>query len=80
MILVTTAHEFDGYRVVATKGTAEGATFEDMLRHAETLGANAVLNTDYNNALGAEALFHGDAVMVEANAFETNRRPNQTHR
>jgi len=73
MILVTTAHEFDGYRVVATKGTAQGATFEDMLRHAETLGANAILNADYDNALGPEPLFHGNAVVLEPTAISSNR-------
>ncbi len=65
MILVTTASAFDGYRVIATKGTAQGVTFEDMLRHAEALGANAILNANYDNALGGEALFHGSAVVVE---------------
>jgi uncharacterized protein YbjQ (UPF0145 family) len=71
MILVTTAHELDGYRVVATKGTAQGATFEDMLGHAEGLGANAILNADYDNELGREALFYGNAVVVELTAGGT---------
>jgi uncharacterized protein YbjQ (UPF0145 family) len=65
MILVTTASAFDGYRVIATKGTAQGTTFEDMLCHADALGANAILNARYDNALGAQALFHGTAVLTE---------------
>ncbi len=78
MILVTTAPGFDDYRVMATKGRAQGKTFEDMLRHAEVLGANAILRANYDNALGPEPLFHGDAVVVEPAAGDTNRRPNST--
>jgi uncharacterized protein YbjQ (UPF0145 family) len=65
MILVTTTSEIEGYRVVATKGTAQGTTFEDLLRRAESLGANAIVKADYDNSLGGEALFHGRAVVVE---------------
>jgi uncharacterized protein YbjQ (UPF0145 family) len=65
MILVTTASEIDGYRIVAVKGIAQGATFEEMLRHAEALGANAIVNADYDNALGGEAVYHGKAQKVE---------------
>ncbi len=78
MISVTTTSTIDGYRVTATKGIAQGATFEDMLRHAEVLGANAILRANYDNALGPEPLFHGDAVVVEPAAGDTNRRPNNT--
>jgi len=79
VILVTTTSEIEGYRVIATKGTAQGATFEDMLRHAETLGANAILEADYGNALGPEPLYHGNAVVVEPTAMDTNRPTNKTH-
>jgi uncharacterized protein YbjQ (UPF0145 family) len=80
MILVTTTSAIEGYRVIATKGTAQGATFEDMLRHAETLGANAIVNAMYDNAVvGAESLFHGNAFMVEPTAGDTNRWTNKTH-
>ncbi len=65
MISVTTTSTIDGYRVTATKGIAQGATFEDMLRHAETLGANAILNANYDNALDGLSLFHGTAVVIE---------------
>ncbi len=80
MILVTTTSAIGGYRVIATKGTAEGATFEDMLRHAEALGAHAILNANYDNVLGAESRFHGNAVVVEPTAGDTNRWTNKTHR
>jgi uncharacterized protein YbjQ (UPF0145 family) len=75
MILVTTTSEIEGYRVVTTKGTAQGATFEEMLRHAESLGANAVVDADYDDALGKEALFHGTAVVVEP-----TRKPTENSR
>jgi len=70
VILVTTTSEIDGCRVIATKGTAQGATFDDMLRHAEALGANAIINANYDNALGPEPLFHGNAVVVEPTSNE----------
>ena len=79
MILVTTASAFDGYRVIATKGTAQGATFEHMLLHAEALGANAIINANYDNALGPKPLFHGNAVVVEPTAVDTNPSTNKTH-
>jgi len=65
MTSVTTNSTIDGYRVTACKGRAQGATFEEMLHHAEGLGANAILNVRYDNALGGEALFHGNAAVIE---------------
>src|SRR5271165_3877332 len=35
------------------------------LRHAEALGANAILNTRYDDALDVETLFHDAAVVIE---------------
>ena len=65
MIAVTTETRLDGYQIAAYKGTAQGATFADLLRHAEALGANAILNTCYDDALDVETLFHGAAVVIE---------------
>jgi uncharacterized protein YbjQ (UPF0145 family) len=65
MIAVTTASRIDGYEIVAYKGTAQGATFEDLLKSAESLGANAILNTCYDDALDVDTLFHGAAVVIE---------------
>jgi len=65
MIAVTTEARLEGYQIAAYKGTAQGATFADLLRHAEALGANAILNTCYDDALDVETLFHGAAVVVE---------------
>ena len=74
MIAVTTETRLEGYQIVAYKGTAQGETFADLLRHAEALGANAILNTCYDNALDVETLFHGAAVVIEPVA---PRRPAQ---
>jgi len=65
MIAVTTETRLDGYQIAAYKGTAQGATFADLLRHAEALGANAILNACYDDALDVETLFHGAAVVIE---------------
>ena len=65
MIAVTTETRLEGYQIAAYKGTAQGATFADLLRHAEALGANAILNTCYDDALDVETLFHGAAVVAE---------------
>jgi uncharacterized protein YbjQ (UPF0145 family) len=65
MILVSTASEIDGYRVLSVKGTTQGANFEDLLRHAETLGANAILKADYKSLAAGYAIYHGTAVLVE---------------
>ena len=74
MIAVTTETRLEGYQIAAYKGTAQGATFADLLRHADSLGANAILNTCYDDALDAETLFHGAAVVIEPVA---PRRPAQ---
>jgi uncharacterized protein YbjQ (UPF0145 family) len=65
MIAVTTTSRIDGCEIVAYKGTAQGATFEDLLKSAESLGANAILNTCYDDALDVDTLFHGSAVVIE---------------
>jgi len=65
MIAVTTETRLEGYQIVAYKGTAQGETFADLLRHAEALGANAILNTCYDDALDVETLFHGAAVVIK---------------
>lgn len=65
MIAVTTTSAIEGYRITAYKGSAQGLTFDELLRHAEALGANAILNTCYDDALDVETLFHGAAVVIE---------------
>lgn len=67
MILATTASSIEGYQIIGYKGTAQGVTFEDLLNNTEALGANAVLNVCYDNALSTDTLFHGSAVFVKPN-------------
>jgi uncharacterized protein YbjQ (UPF0145 family) len=65
MIAVTTASAIEGYQVMAYKGTGQGASFEELLCNAESLGANAILNTFYDSAVDVDTLFHGAAVVIE---------------
>jgi uncharacterized protein YbjQ (UPF0145 family) len=77
MIAVTTETRLEGYQIAAYKGTAQGATFAYLLRHAEALGANAILNTCYDDALDVETLFHGAAVVVEPKRSGRDTEPGQ---
>jgi len=65
MVAVTINSNFQGFRITGYKGTAFGATFDELLQHAESLGANAIIGTCYDNALDVETLFHGAAVVIE---------------
>ncbi len=65
MILVTTATAIEGYSVAGSKGTAQDATFTELLNSADSLGANTILNTCYDDALDVDTLFHGAAVIIE---------------
>ena len=65
MIAVTTASRIDGYHITAYKGTAQGASFEELLKSAETLGANALLITCYDDGLDVDTLFHGATMVIE---------------
>ncbi|HTV57034.1 MAG TPA: hypothetical protein VMI06_19235 [Terriglobia bacterium] len=66
MVLASTASKIDGYRIVAYRGVAHGQTWEELLRHAEAMGANAILNTCFDSAIDVDTLFHGAGVVVEA--------------
>ena len=63
--LATTQAHLDGYFITAYKGVAQGETYLALLRDAEALGANAVLNTCFDDALDVDTLFHGAAVVIE---------------
>lgn len=65
MILTSTQARIEGYEIKAYKGIVQGETWNELLRHAEALGANAVINTCFDNALDVETVFHGSAVVVE---------------
>ena len=77
MIFATTASSIEGFQIVAFKGTAQGATFEELLNSTEALGANAVLNVCYDNAVSTDTLFHGSAVVIEQVPIPTYRRPGE---
>lgn len=64
MILTSTESEIEGYRITAYKGIVQGETWNELLRNAEKIGANAVLNTCFDGALGVDTMFHGTAVVV----------------
>jgi len=74
MIAVATAH-IEGYCITAYKGIAHGETCLALLQDAEGLGANAVLNTCFDNALDIETLYHGAAVVIRPMAYQSHRTP-----
>ncbi|HXJ95469.1 MAG TPA: hypothetical protein VMT20_21720 [Terriglobia bacterium] len=63
--IATTQTHLDGYHITAYKGVAQGETYLALLRDAEALGANAVLNTCFDDALDVETLYHGAAVVIK---------------
>jgi uncharacterized protein YbjQ (UPF0145 family) len=65
MVAVTIDSNVQGFRITGYKGTACGITFDELLQHAESMGANAIIGTCYDNALDVETLFHGAAVVIE---------------
>ncbi len=65
MILVTTATAIEGYQIVAYKGTAQDVTLQELEHYAESLGANATLNSCYDDTLDVDTLFHGAAVIIK---------------
>ena len=82
MVAVTINSNFQGFRITGYKGTACGATFDELLQHAESLGANAIIGACYDNALDVETLFHGAAVVIEPIqpqecGFDSQRGPTQ---
>jgi len=65
LIAIATAQtHLDGYYITAYKGIAQGTTYLALLRDAEALGANAVLNTCFDDALGVDTAYHGAAVVI----------------
>jgi uncharacterized protein YbjQ (UPF0145 family) len=65
MMMATTASRIEGHHIVAYKGTAQGENFDELLKSAGVLGANAILNTCFDNSLDVDTLFHGAAVIIE---------------
>lgn len=49
---------------MAYKGTAQDAILEELLRNAESLGVNAILNACSDGAFDLDTLFDGTAVLM----------------
>lgn len=79
MIFATTTSTVEGYQIVGYRGTVQGTTFEDLLNNTEALGANAVLNVCYDNALSTDTLFQGSAVVIEPAPIPEYRRLGEQH-
>ncbi len=65
VIITSTEPRIDGYWIRAYKGIVQGQTWDGLLRNAEEIGANAVLNTSFDDALDIDTLFHGSAVVLK---------------
>jgi hypothetical protein len=65
VILTSTEVQIQGYWITAYKGIVQAPTWDDLLRNAEHIGANAVLNTCFDDALDVDTLFHGYAVVLK---------------
>jgi uncharacterized protein YbjQ (UPF0145 family) len=83
MVAVTIDSNFQGFRITGYKGTACGATFDELLQPAESMGANAIIGACYDNALDVETLFHGAAVVIEPirlqpRGYDSPKGPAQT--
>jgi uncharacterized protein YbjQ (UPF0145 family) len=65
VILTSTEAQIPGYVIAAYKGIVQGETWDELLRQAEKTGANAVLNTRFDDALDVDTLFHGSAVVLK---------------
>ncbi|HEY6271642.1 MAG TPA: hypothetical protein VIX19_06560 [Terriglobales bacterium] len=63
--LATTQTHLDGYCITAYKGIAQGEIYLALLGDAEALGANAVLNTCFDDELGVDTTYHGAAVVMK---------------
>jgi uncharacterized protein YbjQ (UPF0145 family) len=64
VILTSTEAQVPGHVITAYKGIIQGETWDELLRRAEALGANAVLNACFDDAFGLDTQFHGSAVVL----------------
>jgi hypothetical protein len=65
VILTSTGSQIEGFWITAYKGIVQGQTWDEFLRNAEAMGANAVLNTCFDDALDVDTLFHGAGVVLK---------------
>lgn len=64
MILTSTESQIEGYWIAAYKGTVRDETWNELLRNAEEIGANAVINTCFDDAPEINTLFYCSAVIL----------------
>lgn len=64
VILTSTDAQIEGFWIIAYKGIVQGQTWDKFLCNAEAIGANAVLNTCFDDALDMDTLFHGVGVVL----------------
>lgn len=64
MLLTSVGARIEGYSIAAYQGTVRGDTWNELLRRAAEIGANAVLNTCFDDALDVDTLLHGTAVVL----------------
>lgn len=74
MILTSIEPQIEGCWITAYKGIAQGETWNELLRNAEEIGANAVLNTCFDNTLEIDTLFHSTAVVVRRQCLRHGRQ------
>jgi hypothetical protein len=65
VILTSTKPQIQGYWISAYKGIVQGQTLDELLWQAEEIGANAVLNTCFDDALDADTLFHESVAVLK---------------
>lgn len=75
MILTSTEPQIEGHWITAYKGIVQGETWNELLRNAEEIGANAVLKTCFDNTLDIDTLFHGTAVVVRSECLPRGSQP-----
>lgn len=65
MLVTSTESQIEGYWISAYRGIVQGQTWDELLRNAELIGVNAILNIRFDNALDVDTLFHGSAVVLK---------------
>jgi uncharacterized protein YbjQ (UPF0145 family) len=65
VITITPKSEVEGFSIAGYKGIVKGATLLELRRNAEALGANAVVNTCFDDEVDLDTVYHGAAVVIE---------------
>jgi hypothetical protein len=65
VILTSTGSQIEGFWITAYKGIVQGQTWDEFLLNAEAIGANAILNICFDDAIDVDTLFHGAGVVLK---------------